>query len=82
MQVEIINGMIKWIAQRPRPFFMYPDVRVLKYGSEPNFTFPSSHSQILSYIGLGTILMSDRFKWWHIFTTVTLVYKHKETIFF
>src|SRR4051794_5137361 len=49
---EFFNGVLKFLTQRPRPFWLksptsFP-VRNVEGGWESDFSFPSSHAQTLS----------------------------------
>ena len=43
---ELLNGCIKWICQRPRPFWTNSKIKNIGGLWEEDFGFPSSHAQI------------------------------------
>ncbi len=43
---ELLNGCIKWICQRPRPFWTNSKIKNISGLWEEDFGFPSSHAQI------------------------------------
>ncbi len=53
---EIANGVIKWLTRRPRPAWVDPTVELLSWSSE--FSFPSSHSQLVAALAACFVLSS------------------------
>jgi membrane-associated phospholipid phosphatase len=47
---EILNALLKWTVQRPRPFWINPRVRNVGGLFEGDYSFPSSHSQLVAAI--------------------------------
>eukprot|EP00978_Attheya_sp_CCMP212_P030583 scaffold112851_cov35-Attheya_sp.AAC.2 len=45
---ELLNAMLKWRFQRPRPFWVIPGVENLGGYVEKEYSFPSSHAQLAS----------------------------------
>ena len=45
---ELVNGCIKWICQRPRPFWTNSKIKNIGRLWEDDFGFPSSHAQTIA----------------------------------
>ncbi|UJR19193.1 hypothetical protein I4U23_022323 [Adineta vaga] len=45
---ELLNGCIKWICQRPRPFWTNSKIKNISGIWEEDFGFPSSHAQTIA----------------------------------
>lgn len=53
---ELLNGFIKWMIQKPRPFWVIKDLKNIGTKIETDYSFPSGHSQFSSSL-LCTILI-------------------------
>ncbi len=58
-----INGLIKSIVKRPRPFHEDPSLLMSNFDATDGFSFPSGHSQ--GIFSMGTLLIKERgsIKW-------------------
>ena len=45
---ELLNGCIKWVCQRPRPFWTNSKIKNISGIWEEDFGFPSSHAQTIA----------------------------------
>eukprot|EP00698_Gefionella_okellyi_P007751 TRINITY_DN1895_c0_g1_i1.p1 TRINITY_DN1895_c0_g1~~TRINITY_DN1895_c0_g1_i1.p1 ORF type:complete len:349 (+),score=48.72 TRINITY_DN1895_c0_g1_i1:111-1049(+) len=77
---EGLNAFIKWYIQRPRPAWVVRFQAGSKAGFEKDYSFPSSHSQIMSsvffviFLGLGSPLVSSIFGAFTIIVGISRVY--------
>jgi len=49
---ELWNGLVKWIFQNPRPYCIYPNVRLLRTTVDEGSSFPSSHAQCFAFAAI------------------------------
>lgn len=54
---EIVNGLIKWLTQRPRPAWVDKRIDLRAWSHE--FSFPSSHTQLACSLSLWFVLASS-----------------------
>jgi len=50
---ELFNGLLKYIVQNPRPYYVYENVRLLETTIDEGSSFPSSHAQCFAFLAIG-----------------------------
>eukprot|EP00698_Gefionella_okellyi_P000671 TRINITY_DN105_c0_g1_i1.p1 TRINITY_DN105_c0_g1~~TRINITY_DN105_c0_g1_i1.p1 ORF type:complete len:959 (-),score=188.22 TRINITY_DN105_c0_g1_i1:34-2910(-) len=74
---EIFNGCIKWWIQRPRPSWIEGSsshrLDNMMGVFETDFSFPSSHAQVIASIGLSILFQYELARWLQIVVIATVI---------